>query len=160
MDETRRRWRGLERAAALLPRGVRAELGSWERLVGPTLAAETAMVGLDEAGVLRVAARNEAARQELLARSMDLLAAFNLQANAMGRRPATRVACWVASTFSVNPARAVARRRPPPPPIAPELLEEARAEVARLAPGVSPAIAESLARARARALARGRRSGG
>ncbi|TNF29335.1 MAG: DUF721 domain-containing protein, partial [Deltaproteobacteria bacterium] len=133
MTEPRRRWRGLERAGGMLPGDVSRALGSWERLVGPTLAAETAMVGVDATGVLRVAARNEAARRELLARSTDLLAAFNVQAQAMRRRPATGLVCWVAESFTPATVRTVRPRRPAPEALDPELLAQARAEVARTA---------------------------
>ncbi|PKN58140.1 MAG: hypothetical protein CVU56_07290 [Deltaproteobacteria bacterium HGW-Deltaproteobacteria-14] len=155
MDGPNRRWRGLERAAALLPRSVSRDLGSWERLVGPTLAAETAMVGLDPGGVLRVAARNEAARNDLVARSVDVLAAFNVMATAMKRRRATSLSCWVAASFTAAPRERQAHARPPAPPD-PGLLAQARVEAARLAPGADPEIAELLALWRARTLARRR----
>ena len=157
MGEGRRR-RGLEQVATVLPGPLRRELGSWEKLVGPTLAAETALVGRDPEGRLRVAVRNEAARHEIVARGGDLVAAFNTQARALGVPLATGVVCWVAASFSVP--RLAAREAVPASQVAgaagatPAALAAAGREGDAAAPGASPRLRETLVRWRACAIAR------
>jgi len=157
MDSGTRRWRGFERAAELVGAPLRRELGSWERLVGPMLAAETALVGRDRHGVLRVAARNEAARREIVARADDIVAAFNLQAQALGAATVSGVACWVAVAFKEQvsaPATFGPRgARAPIAPVSDEVLAQAEREVAATAPHADPKLRASLVRWRARSLA-------
>lgn len=164
----RRRAAGLLRAASLLPRAGRDPASrwasaTWDRLVGPTLAAESALVGLDASGTIRVATRNDAARRELLARADAIVATFNAQADALRGRRAVGLACWVAADFyrpqpQVSEAglAATSARAAPADPVE---VDRARREVAAIAPGVEPGLADALARIRARGLARRRGRG-
>lgn len=155
----RRRAAGLIRAGTLLPRSAsdpasRWGNATWDRLVGPTLAAESALVGLDGSGTIRVATRNETARRELLARADAIVAAFNAQADALRSRRAERLVCWVAAGFYKRREVAATTPAAPRAPADPIELARARSEVSAIAPDVDPVLADALARIRARELAR------
>lgn len=67
----------------------------WHDVVGAALGTDTRFVDVDGDGRLRVIARNEATRRELLSRKEDLLATWNAVAARLDAKPALEVVSWV-----------------------------------------------------------------
>ena len=63
--------------------------------MGRTLGETTAVVDVNDEGQLRVMARNDAVRREVLARAEHIIAAWNTLARDRGGAVARGVVCWV-----------------------------------------------------------------
>ena len=140
-----RRYQGVRRVSDTMPKRFRGRRHTWEQLIGSALAQETVLVGLSPEGVLRVMARHDAARRELLARRAHVLAAWNQIAKSLGAAQASELACWVRSGLVVNHRSKVTPTEPRP-----ELVAKANDELTEVE---ACELREALARLRARMLA-------
>ena len=127
-------------------------VGEWADMVGGLLGELSVPIGVNDAGVLRIMAVNETAKNEILARASGLISVWNSAAAQREEREATALQCWVREGLV---AQGRSRCTTPSPAKRLEVPPGLRVDAQALTGGVQDAsVREALVDLRARAMAR------